>query len=123
VRSKREKKALPLSLLISRHPAPSSTAGVSRLSAGAFAQNGFGFLHHRHVTLAADGTRGASISLSPAQREAGSRLQEAAMPLIYVPLILYASWMEFLAQPFKASQPDREMLAAAAKIRRTVRRN
>jgi hypothetical protein len=26
---------------------------------------------------------------------------EAAMPLIYLPLIMYASWMEFLAQPFK----------------------
>jgi hypothetical protein len=24
------------------------------------------------------------------------------MPLIYLPLIIYASWMEFLAQPFKA---------------------
>ena len=43
------------------------------------------------------------------------------MPLIYVPLIMYASWMEFLAQPFKASHPDREMLQAAANIRRTVR--
>lgn len=28
---------------------------------------------------------------------------EAAMPLIYVPLIMYASWMEFMAQPFRAS--------------------
>jgi hypothetical protein len=32
------------------------------------------------------------------------------MPLIYLPLIMYASWMEFLAQPFKtgthASDPD-----------------
>jgi hypothetical protein len=27
---------------------------------------------------------------------------EAAMPLMYLPLIMYASWMEFLAQPFKA---------------------
>jgi hypothetical protein len=43
------------------------------------------------------------------------------VPLIYVPLIMYASWMEFLAQPFKASEPDREMLKAAAKIRRSVR--
>ncbi len=25
---------------------------------------------------------------------------EAAMPLIYVPLILYASWMEFMTHPF-----------------------
>lgn len=24
------------------------------------------------------------------------------MPLMYLPLIMYASWMEFLAQPFKA---------------------
>jgi hypothetical protein len=26
--------------------------------------------------------------------------QEAAMPLLYVPLIMYASWMEFMTQPF-----------------------
>ena len=44
------------------------------------------------------------------------------MPLIYVPLIMYASWMEFLAQPFKVSQPDREMLQAAAKIRQSLPR-
>jgi hypothetical protein len=44
------------------------------------------------------------------------------MPLIYVPLIMYASWMEFLAQPFRASEPDRETLAAAKSIRRSVRR-
>ena len=46
------------------------------------------------------------------------------MPLIYVPLIMYASWMEFLAHPFRAttSEPDREMLAAAASIRRSARR-
>jgi hypothetical protein len=44
------------------------------------------------------------------------------VPLIFVPLIMYASWMEFLAQPFKASQPDREMLRAAAKIRRSLPR-
>ena len=44
------------------------------------------------------------------------------MPLIYVPLIMYASWMEFLAQPFRASQPDRDMLRAAAKIRRSLPR-
>jgi hypothetical protein len=25
---------------------------------------------------------------------------EAAMPLIYLPLIMYASWMECMAQPF-----------------------
>jgi hypothetical protein len=43
------------------------------------------------------------------------------MPLIYVPLIMYASWMEFLAQPFKACEPDREMLAAARSIRRSAR--
>ena len=42
------------------------------------------------------------------------------MPLIYLPLIMYASWMEFLAQPFKACEPDREMLVAAAKMRRTA---
>ncbi len=42
------------------------------------------------------------------------------MPLIYVPLIMYASWMEFLAQPFRASKPDREMMLAAAKIRRSL---
>jgi hypothetical protein len=29
---------------------------------------------------------------------------EAAMPLMYLPLIMYASWMEFLAQPFKAAR-------------------
>ena len=23
------------------------------------------------------------------------------MPLMYLPMIMYASWMEFLAQPFK----------------------
>ena len=48
---------------------------------------------------------------------------EAAMPLIYVPLIMYASWMEFLAQPFRASisEPDGEMLAAAKSIRRLAR--
>ena len=44
------------------------------------------------------------------------------MPLIYLPLIMYASWMEFLAQPFKASEPDRNMLAAAKTIRRSVPR-
>jgi hypothetical protein len=44
------------------------------------------------------------------------------MPLIYLPLIMYASWMEFLAQPFKASAPDREMLVAARLVRRSVRR-
>jgi hypothetical protein len=25
------------------------------------------------------------------------------MPLIYLPLIMYASWMEFLAQPYRAA--------------------
>ncbi len=25
------------------------------------------------------------------------------MPLIYLPLIMYASWMEFMAQPLRAS--------------------
>jgi hypothetical protein len=44
------------------------------------------------------------------------------MPLIYLPLIMYASWMEFLAQPFKAAEPNREMLVAAAKMRRTVQK-
>ncbi|HTO80791.1 MAG TPA: hypothetical protein VMQ73_01095 [Methylomirabilota bacterium] len=44
------------------------------------------------------------------------------MPLMYVPLIMYASWMEFLAQPFRAAQPDRDMLRAAAKIRRSLPR-
>ena len=46
------------------------------------------------------------------------------MPLIYVPLIMYASWMELLAQPFRAttSEPDKEMLTAAASIRRSARR-
>jgi len=44
------------------------------------------------------------------------------MPLIYLPLIMYASWMEFLAQPFKAGEPNREMLVAAAKIRRSLPR-
>jgi hypothetical protein len=54
----------------------------------------------------------------------GEAAEEAAMPLIYVPLIMYASWMEFLAQPFRAtaSEPDKEMLAAAASIRRSARR-
>ncbi len=48
---------------------------------------------------------------------------EAAMPLIYVPLIMYASWMEFLARPFRAdiSEPDQDMLAVASSIRRSVR--
>jgi hypothetical protein len=27
------------------------------------------------------------------------------MPLMYLPMIMYASWMEFLAQPFKAMHP------------------
>jgi hypothetical protein len=47
---------------------------------------------------------------------------EAAMPLIYLPLIMYASWMEFLAQPFRASisEPDRDMLVAAKSIRRSA---
>jgi hypothetical protein len=55
--------------------------------------------------------------------KSGEAAEEAAMPLIYVPLIMYASWMEFLAQPFRAnvSDPDREMLAAAATIRRSAR--
>ena len=44
------------------------------------------------------------------------------MPLIYVPLIMYASWMEFLAHPFGSgvSEPDREMLAVATTLRRSV---
>jgi hypothetical protein len=42
------------------------------------------------------------------------------MPLMYLPLIMYASWMEFLAQPFKTAEPNRELLVAAAKIRRTA---
>ena len=34
------------------------------------------------------------------------------MPLMYLPLIMYASWMEFLAQPFKANVKaiDRDQL-------------
>ena len=44
------------------------------------------------------------------------------MPLMYLPLIMYASWMEFLAQPVRVSEPDREMLAAAKTIRRSVPR-
>ena len=37
------------------------------------------------------------------------------MPLMYLPLIMYASWMEFLAQPFKASVKaiDRDQLPDA----------
>lgn len=29
------------------------------------------------------------------------RIKEAAMPLIYLPLILYAGWMEFMLQPLR----------------------
>jgi hypothetical protein len=116
-KGKRKKKALPL---FPRHPPLLRTT---------FAQARFGFPHHRDVSAQSWGAAGRprmepgrhSISLHDAQREAGSRLQEALMPLIYVPLIMYASWMEFLAQPFKAAEPNREMLVAAAKIRRTAR--
>lgn len=43
---------------------------------------------------------------------------EAAMPLIYVPLIMYASWMEFMAQPFRAGVPaiDRDAPTADAAV-------
>jgi hypothetical protein len=42
----------------------------------------------------------------------GEAALEAAMPLIYLPLIIYASWMEFMVQPFRthvdASGTDRQ---------------
>jgi hypothetical protein len=63
-------------------------------------------------------------SVESTHMNSGEAAEEAAMPLIYVPLIMYASWMEFLAQPFRAttSEPDKEMLAAAASIHRSARR-
>jgi hypothetical protein len=47
------------------------------------------------------------------------------MPLMYLPLIMYASWMEFLAQPFKAMhagnlEPARQR-SAAPDARRATR--
>jgi hypothetical protein len=46
---------------------------------------------------------GGPIGLPAAQRETGEAAMEAAMPLIYLPLIMYASLMEFMAQPFRAA--------------------
>jgi hypothetical protein len=45
---------------------------------------------------------------------------EDAMPLIYLPLIMYASWMEFMAQPFRASvaATDRDANLVADPARR-----
>jgi hypothetical protein len=44
------------------------------------------------------------------------------MPLIYLPLIMYASWMEFMAQPLRASIAvlDGETHAAVP-VRQSVR--
>ena len=44
------------------------------------------------------------------------------MPLLYVPLIMYASWMELMSQPFvvalgKASDDDDEVDAFATRTR------
>jgi len=38
------------------------------------------------------------------------------MPLIYLPLILYASWMEFLLQPLRPCA-ERAEVATAADLR------
>jgi hypothetical protein len=48
--------------------------------------------------------------------ENGEAAMEAAMPLIYVPLILYAGWMEFLVQPLRAhvEASERDMRPAPA---------
>jgi hypothetical protein len=53
---------------------------------------------------------------------------EAAMPLIYLPLIMYASWMEFMAQPFVgmprqagALPTDSDRIIAAVKPIETAR--
>jgi hypothetical protein len=32
--------------------------------------------------------------------QGGSEAEEPAMPLLYVPLIMYASWMEMMTRPF-----------------------
>ena len=37
------------------------------------------------------------------------------MPLMYLPLIMYASWMEFLSQPFKTALPASDFDAPAPK--------
>jgi hypothetical protein len=51
---------------------------------------------------------------------------EAAMPLIYLPLIMYASWMEYMAQPFVGTSKhagsdandSRQVIAAVNPIER-----
>ncbi len=47
----------------------------------------------------------------------------AAMPLIYLPLIMYASWMEMLAHPFEAGvrKPERKIPVKATSMRRSAR--
>ena len=35
------------------------------------------------------------------------------MPLIYLPLIMYTSWMEFMAQPYRAAYEPESRLQPA----------
>jgi hypothetical protein len=35
------------------------------------------------------------------------------MPLFYLPLIMYTSWMEFLAQPFRAAHEPEPRLQSS----------
>jgi hypothetical protein len=114
-KGKQEKKALPLFPLTSLFSRARSL-GMTLVSR-----------HQRHVThdcgaraLAADGTQWGLNRFNFRTMKRGTAT-EVAMPLMYLPLIMYASWMEFLAQPFKASAPDREMLDAARSIRQSVR--
>jgi hypothetical protein len=66
---------------------------------------GHSFHDHRDVSapltgLAAEHRIATEVDSAP-QHDAGVA-QEVAMPLIYLPLIMYASWMELFTQPFGA---------------------
>ncbi len=47
--------------------------------------------------------RGVPNRFPPAHDPSGETATEVAMPLIYLPLIMYASFMEFMAQPYRAA--------------------
>jgi len=48
----------------------------------------------------------------PNGRRLAQRELEIAMPLIYLPLILYTGWMELMLQPLRTDAPDGAVGAA-----------
>jgi hypothetical protein len=87
---------------------------------GEIARKGFDTLYQGPVNAAlpGNGTLWRPNRFTHRTTSCGETAWEVAMPLIYLPLIMYASLMEFMAQPFRAA-----MVPIDRKARTDVRRD